>query len=636
MFEAAVVGQSQASVTTGLLTRVNQSLCEMTGYSEAELLQMSPRDLLHPDDGLGGLLPVLEGNRDEIVREVRFVRKDGKLIWVNAAVRLLRDEENKPTQTIAVYLDITRRKKAEQALKRILDGLSLAQHIVAAGVWDLDFISGEDYISPAYYDLYGFRDGTPLTFKLWLSRVVEEDRARCEEAARRLFKSGTEWNMELRIEHPTRGLRWVASVGHLERAPDGRGSRFTGMDIDITERKQMEARLQDYVKVLRDADRRKDEFLAMLGHELRNPLHAIRGAADLLQSIGPSDSESESTRGIIDVQVSHMARLIDDLLDLSRLTLNKLELRKEDVELKDALEDALSGTRSVIAARDLQLETDMPGESMILYGDRVRLTQVFANLLGNAAKYTPKHGNVWLTVSRHGDEAVVSIRDNGIGIPAEKLDYLFDLFYQAHDSLEYTAGGLGIGLTLSRRLIELHGGRIEARSAGVAKGSEFVVYLPLIKRHDPHKDLNEVSGANESPIHHRMLIVDDNVMTTKLLASLLKTFGCEVEAANDGAKALETAASFQPEVIMLDVNMPGMDGYEACRRIRNESWGKNIVLLAVTGFAGDETEKRAQASGFDQLLTKPVRAAEILHAVDHIFETRRVKRESSALKAITR
>jgi signal transduction histidine kinase/CheY-like chemotaxis protein len=580
-------------------------------------------------------LPILEYDSDEVLRDRRFVRKDGKIIWVNVAARLLRDSDNQPLRTVTVFLDITRRKKAEEALQRILDGLSLAQHIVAGGVWDVDLVSGEDYISPAYYDLYGFHDGTPLTFKLWLSRVVKEDRARCEEAAQRLFKSGTEWNMEVRIEHPTRGLRWVASVGHLQRAPDGKGSRFTGMDIDITERKQMEAQLQDYVKVLRDTDRRKDEFLAMLGHELRNPLHAIRSAVDLLQLAGPSNPESESTRNVIDIQVSHMARLIDDLLDVSRLTLNKLELRKEDMELKDALEDALSATRPAIAARDLQLEIDMPGERIILHGDRVRLTQVFANLIGNAAKYTPKHGNIWVTVSHSGDEAVVSIRDNGIGIPAEKLNYLFDLFYQAHDSIEYMSSGLGIGLTLARRLIELHGGRIEARSDGVGQGSEFVVYLPSEKAEGCKTDLEGAYDENESLVRRRILVVDDNVTTTKLLTALLKSLGCEVEAANDGAHALEIAEAFQPEVILLDVSMPGMDGYEACRRIREQSWAKDTVLLAVTGLGGEETENRAQSAGFDELVIKPVRTADILHRVEHIFENRRLQSESSPPTALT-
>ncbi len=634
MFEAAVVGQSQASVATGLFTRVNRRLCEMTGYSEAELLRMRPGELIHPADVLGGLLPVLEGNKDEIIREIRFLRKNGKVIWVNAAVRLLRDNDNKPMQTIAVYQDITRRKEAEESLQRILGGLSLAQHIVAAGVWDLDLVSGEDYFSPAYYDLYGLHHGERITFERWLmKRVIAEDRRRLTEAGRQLFESGTEWNTEFRIEHPTRGLRWLASVGRLERSADGQRLRFTGMDIDITERKRMEAQLQDYVKVLQDADRRKDEFLAMLGHELRNPLHAILGAVDLLQIVGPSDPEFDATRNVIDTQVSHMARLIDDLLDVSRLTLDKLELRKEDLDLNDALEDALSATRSAIAARDLQLEIATPGQSLILYGDRVRLTQVFANLLGNAAKYTPKQGKIQVTVNRHGDEAVVSVRDNGIGIPPEKINHLFDLFYQAHGSREYGNSGLGIGLTLARRLVELHGGRIEARSDGVEKGSEFMIHLPLTKQESFRKDLKQVSDFNESTTRRRILVVDDNETTTKLLTTLLKNLGHDVKAANDGAKAIEEAAIFQPEVVMLDLSMPGMDGYEACRRIRKQSWGKQIVLLAVTGLGSAETENLAQEAGFDEVVIKPVSVADIMQLVDSILDNRRLMSESSAPSA---
>lgn len=636
MFEAAVVGQSQASATTGLFTRVNQRLCDMTGYTEAELLQMKPWDLIHPSDlpKVPSVLPILEENRDEIFRERRFLRKDGKIIWVNVAVRLLRDGENNPLRTVTVYLDITRRKKAEESLQRIFDGLSLAQHIVAAGVWDLELVSGEDYFSPAYYDLYGFREGDLVTFERWLRRrVVAEDRRRLGEAGRRLFESGTEWNAEFRIEHPTRGLRWLASVGRLTRDTEGRPFRFTGMDIDITERKELEAQLQDYVKVLREADRRKDEFLAMLGHELRNPLQAIRGAVDLLQIAGPSDPEFDTTRNIIDIQVSHMARLIDDLLDVSRLTLDKLELHKEELELTDALEDALSATRSAIAARDLQLEIDMPGQIPILHGDRVRLTQVFANLLGNAAKYTPEHGKIWLTVSCHNDGAVVSVRDNGIGIAPEKLNHLFDLFYQAHGSLEHVSSGLGIGLTLARRLIELHGGRIEARSAGTGKGSEFMVYLPLMKQESCRKALKQVNDRNESIRRRRILVVDDSETTTKLLTRLLKDLGCEVEAANDGAKAIEVAATFRPEVVMLDLSMPGMDGYETCRRIRKQPWGEQVVLLAVTGWGGGETQDLAQAAGFDEVVVKPISVTDILQLVDRVLDRRLTSASSAPLAA---
>jgi PAS domain S-box-containing protein len=566
---------------------------------------------------LGGLLPILEGRKDEVFREIRFLRKDGKSIWVDAAVRLLRDEDNKPTQTIAVYLDITRRKKAEEHRQRILNGLSLAQHIVAAGIWDFDFVTDEMYFSPAYYDLYGFRDSDGLSFEGWLKCIVAEDRDRVADAVRQLYKSGTDWNMEFRIEHPTRGQRWLASVGRLERNQERRRTRFTGMDIDITERKQMEARLQNYVKVLRDSDRRKDEFLAVLGHELRNPLHSIRGAVDLLRVLGLSDPDSDETRRIIDTQVNHMGRLIDDLLDVSRLTLDKLELRKEELDLTDALADALNATRSAVVTRNLHLETITPQQKLVVYGDRVRLTQVFANLLGNAAKYTPEGGKVWVKVSRAADNALVSVRDNGIGINEESLHHLFDLFYQAQPPLESIASGLGIGLTLARRIIELHGGSIEARSDGLGKGSEFIVHLPLVKQSQDEKTVTHVNDHG-SPVDRRLLLVDDNEATTTVFAKVFKNLGCEVAVANDGAKAIELAASFRPEIVMLDLSMPRMDGYETCRRIRQQPGGKNIMLLAVTGLGGNETMNRARLAGFDDVLIKPVKADEILRLTQGI------------------
>jgi signal transduction histidine kinase/CheY-like chemotaxis protein len=426
----------------------------------------------------------------------------------------------------------------------------------------------------------------------------------------------------------------VASAGRIERNQEGRRIRFTGMDIDITERKAMEAQLQDYVRVLRDNDRRKDEFLAVLGHELRNPLHAIRGAVDLLKILGMSEPESNETRNIIDMQVNHMARLIDDLLDVSRLTLDKLELRKEELDLTDALGDALNATRSAVAERNLDLETAMPRHKFILYGDRVRLAQVFANLIGNAAKYTPERGRIRVTVSRDADSAVVSVRDNGIGITPESLERLYDLFYQAQPPLESIASGLGIGLTLARRLTELHGGTIEARSDGLGKGSVFIVRLPLLKEKSPDEVLNTADN-DEQTTRHRILLVDDNQTTTTVFTMLLKNVGCEVAAANDGARALELTPSFKPDVIMLDLSMPGMDGYETCRRIREQPAGKNIVLLAVTGLGGAETVKRAREAGFDDVLVKPVRAADILRMTAAVPENRRGSLESSSPSAAT-
>jgi len=626
MFEAAVVGQTQASATTSLFTRVNQRFCEMTGYSEAELLQMRPRDLMLRSDVLGGLLP-LEGRKDEVSREIRFLRKDGKVIWVNAAVRLLRDEDNKPTQTITVYLDITPHKRAEEHRQRILDGLSLAQQIVAAGIWDFDFASDEMYFSPAYYDLYGFRSSEGLSFDVWLACIVEEDRERVAHGIRQLYRTGTDWNMEFRIEHPSRGRRWLASVGRLERNQEGRRTRFTGMDIDITERKQMEAQLEEYVKVLRDGDRRKDEFLAVLGHELRNPLHAIRGAVDLLGVFGLSDPDSDETRSIIDTQVNHMGRLIDDLLDVSRITLDKLELRKEELDLTDALQDALNATRSAMVTRSLHLETVMPGEKLILHGDRVRLTQVFANLLGNAAKYTQERGKVWINVSRNAGKAIISVRDNGIGLSEESLNHLFDLFYQAQPPLESIASGLGIGLTLARRLIELHGGNIEARSAGLGKGSEFVVSLPLANHKMDEKTVKQAPDG-QSAMRRRILLVDDNPATIAVFTLLLKNLGCEVAPVNGGLKAIELIESFRPEIVLLDLSMPGMDGYETCRRIREQPGGKNIIVLAVTGLGGNETVNRARLAGFDDVLVKPVKAENILRLTRGVLDNPHVISQS--------
>jgi CheY-like chemotaxis protein/two-component sensor histidine kinase len=306
-----------------------------------------------------------------------------------------------------------------------------------------------------------------------------------------------------------------------------------------------------------------------------------------------------------------MGRLIDDLLDVSRLTLDKLELRKEELDLADALADALNATRSVILTRNLHLETIMPQQKLVLYGDRVRLTQVFANLLGNAAKYTPEDGEIRVRISRDADNALISVADNGIGISAESLHHLFDLFYQAQPPLESIASGLGIGLTLARRLIELHGGSIEARSDGPGRGSEFVVRLPLVKQREDEKSSTEVNG-HDSPVRRRILLVDDNQATTTVFAMLFKTLGCEVAVANDGITAIELAASFQPEIVMLDLSMPRMDGYETCRRIRQQSGGKNIVLLAVTGLGGNETVNRARLAGFDDVIIKPVKADDIL------------------------
>ncbi|MGE5817026.1 MAG: PAS domain-containing protein [Deltaproteobacteria bacterium] len=599
MFEAAVVGQSQASATTGLFTRVNQRFCEMTGYSEAELLQMTSRDLLHPADVLGGSLPILEGNKDEIACEIRFLRKDGNVIWVNASVRLLRDDDNKPMQTIAIYQDITRRKEAEESLQRVIDGLSLAQHIVAAGVWDLDLVSGEDYFSPAYYDLYGLRHGERITFERWLMKhVVVEDRRRVTEAGRRLFESGTDWNTEFRIEHPTRGLRWLASVGRLKRDADGQRLRFTGMDIDITERKRMEAQLQDYVKVLQDADRRKDEFLAMLGHELRNPLSVINTNLQLLDS-------QDDLREIMTGQVSHMSRLLDDLLDVSRITRGQIRLNMQPCDLTALVRETVEEHRRLFVEGGLSVRSELPDEPLWVIGDSTRLKQVIGNGLQNANKFTDSGGTVRVTLTKGDGEssAVMTIRDTGVGMDAEMLKRAFEPFSQAEGTIKRSRSGLGLGLALVKGVIDLHRGSVSLHSEGPGTGSELTIRLPLTESR-PAKPVMPVLEPTFRSC--RILLIEDNQMGARTMRMVLTRMGHEVEVAHSGKEGIEAARQFGPEVVLCDIGLPDMDGFAVARTLRRETTTAEAYLIALSGYGQTEYQTQALEAGFKTYLTKPL------------------------------
>ena len=374
---------------------------------------------------------------------------------------------------------------------------------------------------------------------------------------------------------------------------------------------------------LRDADRLKDEFLATLAHELRNPLHPIRSAVEVMRLKGSSEPELQSCREIIDLEVSHLARLIDDLMDVARITRNKIELRKERLQLAEVLKNAIASTRAIIESRAHRLNVTFPDKPVELEGDEVRLTQIFTNLLNNAAKYTPNGGQIWLNVRQENAAAVVSIKDNGVGIPADKLPHLFEMFYQVDHSLERSSEGLGIGLTLAQRLVELHGGTIKAFSDGPGKGSEFVVRLPVCAAAVAYNLKDEDSGSG---ISRRILIADDNQLTIKAVSMLWRSLGHQVATARDGLSAVEMAASFQPDAVVLDVGMPGLNGYDACQRIRKQARGKDIVLVAVTGWGQDEARRQADEAGFDGLLVKPVHPEAILQLVDSVLERRQSKR----------
>ena len=376
---------------------------------------------------------------------------------------------------------------------------------------------------------------------------------------------------------------------------------------------------------LKQADHRKDEFLAALSHELRNPLAPIRNAVNVMRLKGPVEPDFDRSRDIIDRQVSHLSRLVDDLLDVSRISRNRFELRKEKMELSEAVSAAIEASRPLIDQQGHTLMVSLPPQPVHLGGDLVRLTQVFTNLLNNSAKYTPPGGRLSLNAQLEESDVVVRVKDNGVGIPPESLHQLFQMFYRAVDLRTQALGGLGVGLTLVARLVELHGGTVEAHSAGINQGSELVVRLPVLS--EPvelgQSQQPASSAETETATDRRILVADDNLDSAESLSLLLSLKGYEVRTASDGVEAVETAALFLPDIVFLDIGMPNMNGYEAARMIREQPWGKHILLIALTGWGKEEDRRRCKAAGFDVHLTKPMNYEALLQLLAASPETAR-------------
>lgn len=383
-------------------------------------------------------------------------------------------------------------------------------------------------------------------------------------------------------------------------AASGEAALIGGMAIDITDRIRAE-------EALRDADRRKDEFLATLAHELRNPLAPISNAVQMLTLRPPGDPDVAAAYAIIDRQVRQMVRIIDDLLDVSRITSGRLQLRKERVELADMIRAAVETSRPTVDASRHRLTVALPGDPVYVDGDLTRLGQAFSNLLNNSAKYAEPGGRIEIEARCTAAQVEIAVRDEGIGISPEVLPYVFEMFRQGDRSLERSQGGLGVGLTLVRRVVELHGGSVEAHSAGAGQGSEFIVRLPIA---EPPCE-SEPAGSAEEPLpkaspQRRVLVVDDNEDSAVTLGKMLQIMGSEVRMARDGLEAIDVASQFQPEIIFMDVGMPHLNGYDATRRIRTEPWGREIVIVALTGWGQQEDIRQSLAAGCTTHIVKPV------------------------------
>jgi PAS domain S-box-containing protein len=465
------------------------------------------------------------------------------------------------------------------------------------GAWSRDLILDTVWWSPEFAELCGFAADETFTRDGLFSQVRPEDRQRLPALIEQALQDHRDYAIEFEFQNVRSGeWRWMEARGRAEYSPDGTPVKLYGLMIDITERRRA-------VEALQEADRRKDEFLATLAHELRNPLAPINSGLQILRSANDAAQTSTALQ-IMERQVGQMVRLVDDLLDVARITTGKVELRCEPVDLAAAINDAAETSEPIFARARQRFTVVRPEQPVYVNADRTRLAQVFANLLNNSARYSEPGQAISIAFSCENGDAVVRVRDQGIGIPAELLPRVFEMFRQADRSGARSRGGLGIGLSLVKRIVELHGGTVTAHSEGAGKGSEFVVRLPAIDA--PSRDAGrELAATNGQLPRRKILVVDDNEDAAESLAALLAISGHETRMAHDGLAALEQASQFQPDVIFLDIGMPTLDGHETARRIRQQPWGKELVLVALTGWGQSEDRRRSKDAGFNHHLVKP-------------------------------
>ena len=493
--------------------------------------------------------------------------------------------------------------RSDHALAISEQRLRLAQAVAQIGSWELNPDAGIVHFSAECYDLFGLKEHPQVELlQLWMSLIDARDRNALRDLIDGCNRSGTA-EAEFRYRHPVRGLRWIHCRAGL--IDEGVPKLIVGISLDVTERRKAE-------EALKDVNQRKDEFLAMLAHELRNPLAPIRNAAPILRAHSTGQPELEWARTIIERQTRHLMRLVDDLLDVSRMVRGKIVLRKSNVEMSELIQHAVDTSQPIIRARRHQLHVNIPKRPLALEGDLTRLAQAVSNLLNNAAKYTDEGGHIWLDVWTEKPQVLLRVRDTGPGISPTLLPHVFDLFTQAERTLDRSQGGLGVGLTLVKLLVEMHGGSVEARNVDSGHGAEFIVRLPANRPDIAEPLAIAASGpaqatraqAKQEPM--RILVVDDNVDAADSIALLLSIDGFEARSVHGATAALDAVPSFKPDVVLLDIGLPVMDGYEVAQRLRSRVPRQDMRIVALSGYGQPADRERAVQAGFDDYLVKPV------------------------------
>ena len=613
--ESDLIGINFANIRGGI-SRANDAYLRIIGYTREEFESgpagwrgVTPPDWIHADERA-----IAEAKRRGSCTpfEKQYVRKDGSRVWVLVGFTLLGEERD---EAVAFILDLTELKRAEAARHEVEQRLALAVDAARLGTWDFDPASGRMVWDDRCRALFGLPPGAEVDYATFLDGLHPDDRGRVDAIAAAALDPGSPTGGTYRAEYRTVGLadgveRWVSACGRAF-FEGGRAVRFIGTVFDVTELKRVE-------EALREADRRKDEFLATLGHELRNPLSAICHAAALARRDGADAETVAWGLDVVDHQCSQLSRLVDDLLDVSRIARGKVALRRQRIDAASVAAAAAGAVRPLVEEKGQALAVECGPGPLVVDADPARVEQILVNLLTNASKYTDAGGRIALRVRREGESIAFRVRDTGIGLAPEMLPRVFELFAQAEGSLGRSRGGLGIGLTLVRTLAEMHGGSASAHSDGPGRGSEFVVILPAVEGPavEPAGAAGGQATAAPARAPRRVLVVDDNADTARTMSRLLSLSGHEVRVALDGDAALAEADAWGPDVVLLDIGLPGRDGYQVAEALRSRPALAGTALVAVTGYGQDSDRRRSAGSGFDHHLVKPVDFREVLALVE--------------------
>jgi PAS domain S-box-containing protein len=535
-----------------------------------------------------------------------LIKKDGSECPIDDSAAPIRNEHGYISGCVLIFRDVTAQRLRESDKANQLITARLLAAIVESSNDAIISKSLQGIIqtwNAAAERLFGFTAdeavGRHISLVIPPDRIAEEDEIIASlKAGKRIEHFETE-----RMRKDGRRITVSLTISPIK---DDSGNVVGASKIvrDVSEQKQMMDDLQRLAADLSAADQRKNEFLATLAHELRNPLAPMSNMLEVLKRADNDGEILKRAHETIERQLNQMIRLVDDLLDMNRITHDRLELRRSEVELESVIQQAVEVARPLIDAAHQELIVQLPKEPVYLNADRARLAQVFGNLLNNSCKYTKPNGRIALNAKRVDDEVLVTVRDNGAGIPPDKLGSIFDMFMQVDRSSERSQGGLGIGLRLVKRLVEMHGGSIEARSEGEGLGSEFIVHLLVVSR--PAATLPAAGASPESSSERRVMIVDDNIDSAESLSMLLEITGNKTLVAHDGIEALEGVEKYRPEVILLDIGLPKLDGHEVCRRVRELPWAKDIVIIALTGWGQEDDRRKSEEAGFNGHLVKPV------------------------------